>query len=93
MELMLAAAGLGPVNRRIPKPLAYAAASACEGIWRTLGLRSEPPLTKFLVDTLTTSHWFDISAAKRELGWRPRVKIEDGMIRLAHWIKATQRFV
>lgn len=93
MELMLAAAGLGPVKRRIPKGLAYAAASACEGTWRALGLRSEPPLTKFLVDTLTTSHWFDISAAKRELGWKPKVKIEDGMARLAHWIKATQRNV
>lgn len=91
VERMLGAAGLGPVKRRIPKPLAYAAAGVCEGAWRALGLSSEPPLTKFLVDTMTTSHWFDISAAKRELGWKPKVKIEDGMARLAHWIKATQR--
>lgn len=93
MDRLLGAAGLEPVKKRIPKPLAYSLARACEGTWRALRLRSEPPLTKFLVDTLTTSHWFDISAAKRELGWRPRVKIEDGMVRLAHWIKATQRFV
>ena len=93
MDRMLAAAGLGPVEKRMPKALAYSLAKACEGTWRVLGLSAEPPLTKFLVDTLTTSHWFDISAAKRELGWRPKVKIEDGMVRLAHWIKATQRFV
>ena len=77
----------------MPKPLAYALASACEATWRVLGLRSEPPLTKFLVDTLTTAHWFYISAAKRDLGWKPKVKIEDGMARVAHWIKASQRIV
>lgn len=88
VERMLAAAGLGPVKKRIPKGLAYALASACEGTWRLLGLRSEPPLTTFLVHAFTTAHWFDISAAKRELGWKPRVKIEDGMARVAHWIKA-----
>lgn len=93
VNLMLAAAGLGPVRKRMPKPLAYALAGACEGTWRLLGLESEPPLTKFLVDTLTTAHWFDISAAKRDLGWRPKMKIEDGMARVAHWIAAGQRNV
>lgn len=93
VDRMLGAAGLGPVKKRMPKKLAYALAAACEGTWRTLGLRSEPPLTKFLVDTLTTSHWFDVSAAKRDLGWKPRVKMEDGMARVAGWIRATQSFV
>lgn len=93
VDRMLGAAGLGPVKKRMPKPLAYALASACEGAWRVLGLTSEPPLTKFLVDTLTTAHWFDISAAKRDLGWRPKVKIEDGMARVSHWFRAAQRNV
>ncbi len=90
VDRMLGAAGLGPVKKRLPKKAAYALAAVCEGAWSALRLSSEPPLTKFLVNTLTTAHWFDISAAKRELGWKPRVKIEDGMARVAHWIKATQ---
>ncbi len=90
---MLGAAGLGPVKKRLPKKAAYALAALCEGTWSALRLSSEPPLTKFLVNTLTTAHWFDISAAKRELGWKPTVKIEDGMERVAHWIKATQNFI
>lgn len=93
VDRMLGAAGLGPVKRRLPKKAAYALAAVCEGAWRALRLSSEPPLTKFLVNTLTTAHWFDISAAKRELGWKPRVKIEDGMARVAHWIKATQNYL
>lgn len=89
VNLMLAAAGQPPVEKRIPKGLAYALAAACEGTWGALRLSSEPPLTRFLVGALTTSHWFDISAAKRELGWEPKVRIEDGMARVAHWIKTS----
>ena len=89
VDRMLGAAGLPPVKKRMSKRLAFVLAGVCEGTWRALGLRSEPPLTTFLVHTLTTSHWFDISAAKRELGWKPKVKIEDGMTRVAQWIRAT----
>ncbi|NNN05710.1 MAG: NAD-dependent epimerase/dehydratase family protein [Elusimicrobia bacterium] len=86
---MLAAAGLPPPRRAVPKRLAFAAAEACEGVWRALRLNSEPPLTRFLVLQLTTAHWFDISAAHRELDWAPRVSIEAGMERLAQWLRAT----
>lgn len=92
VDRMLAAAGQPPVKKRISKALAYRLAAACEGAWRLLGLRSEPPLTKFLVNTMTTAHWFDISAAKRELGWKPKVRIEDGFARVAHWVKAARPF-
>jgi 2-alkyl-3-oxoalkanoate reductase len=90
VDLMLAAAGLPPVRKTVPLGLAKAAASACEGLWRAIGLSSEPPLTRFLVLQLTTAHWFDITAAKSELGWHPRVRIEAGMERLAQWVRATR---
>ncbi len=89
VDRLLKAAGLGPVKTSVPKGAALAAAGACEKLWRFLGKESEPPLTRFLVKQLTTAHWFDISAAKRDLGWRPRVSIEDGMERLAHWYRAS----
>ncbi len=87
---MLAAARLPPPTRSVPKGLAFAAANACEGVWRALRLSSEPPLTRFLVLQLTTAHWFDISAAKRDLDWSPRVSIEAGMERLAQWLRASR---
>jgi len=92
IDKMLAAAGLPPVSKSVPLGLATAAARACEASWRLLRVPGEPPLTRFLVSQLTTAHWFDISAAKRDLGWRPRVSIEEGMERLAHWVKATRPF-
>lgn len=89
---MLAAAGRPPVRRSVPKGLAMKAAAVCESAWRAVGAGSEPPLTRFLVLQLTTAHWFTIDAARRELGWEPRVKIEDGMARLSQWIRATGAF-
>ena len=92
VDKMLAATGLPPVRRSIPVGLATAAARACEASWRAFGISSEPPLTRFLILQLTTAHWFDITAAKSDLGWHPRVRIEAGMERLAQWVRATRPF-
>ena len=80
---MLRAVGVAPETRRIPVPLAWAVATVLEGVWTLLGRDSEPPLTRFMVEHLSTSHWFDISAARRDLGYAPRVTINDGLARLA----------
>lgn len=92
VDKMLAAAGLPPVRKSIPIGFAMTAAKACEASWRALGVASEPPLTRFLILQLTTAHWFDITAAKSDLGWHPRVRIEAGMERLAQWVRATRPF-
>jgi nucleoside-diphosphate-sugar epimerase len=83
---MLGAAGLPPVEREIPLPAARAAACAYEAAWKLLRKEGEPPLTRFLVSQLSTAHWFDISAAKRDLGYAPSVTIEQGMARLKDWL-------
>ena len=48
-----------------------------------LCIRGEPPLTRFMARQLSTAHWFDISAARRDLGYKPRVSIDEGLRRLA----------
>ena len=74
---LLGAAGLPPVERGLPYAAAYAAACLMEAAWP-----GEPPLTRFLVKQLTTAHWFDISAARRDLGYAPKVSIEEGLQRV-----------
>ncbi|MGH7895585.1 MAG: NAD-dependent epimerase/dehydratase family protein, partial [Candidatus Binatia bacterium] len=64
---LLAAAGLPPVERRIPAPVVYAAGVVLESLHRALGLRGEPLMTRFLARELATTHWFDTSAARRDL--------------------------
>ncbi len=80
---ILAAAGLPPEHRSVPLPVALAAGWACETVWGALGRQSEPPITRFLARQLATSHWFDISAAERDLGYAPVVGLDEGFRRLA----------
>ena len=39
-------------------------------------------MTRFLARELTTAHWFSINAARRDLGYEPRVTIAEGLRRL-----------
>jgi len=41
-----------------------------------------------VVQQLTTAHWFNISAARRDLGYEPGTTIEQGMKNLEKWFKA-----
>jgi nucleoside-diphosphate-sugar epimerase len=75
--------GIAPVRRRISLPAAYAAGAAMEALWTLLRRTDEPRMTRFLAAQLGTSHYFDITAARRDLGYVPRVSMAAGMQRLA----------
>ena len=59
-----------------------------ESVWRTLRLKSEPPMTRFVASELAKDHWFDISAAKRDLGYSPRISMNEGLSRLLHHMRS-----
>jgi nucleoside-diphosphate-sugar epimerase len=81
---VLAAAGLPPVQKTISPRGLYLAGCLAEVAYTLLGIRDrEPPVTRFVARQLTTAHWFDISAARRDLGYQPRVSIDEGLRRLA----------
>jgi nucleoside-diphosphate-sugar epimerase len=40
-------------------------------------------MTRFLARQLATSHWFDLTAARRDLRYAPQVTPEEGFERLA----------
>lgn len=84
---ILEAGGKKPVSRRIPAAAAYVAGACLEGFYRLLGFQQEPRLTRFVARELATSHWFDISAAIRDLGYEPKVSIEEGLDRLKQWLQ------
>jgi nucleoside-diphosphate-sugar epimerase len=88
---ILAAGDLPPVTKCVPKWFADAAGVAFELLYGMLGITREPPLTRFLVKELTNSHWFDISAARRDLGYTPRVSIDEGLLRLREWLSTSRR--
>lgn len=85
---LLAAAGLPPVTRSVPVPVAMALAWAFENFALLTGSQREPRLTRFVVCEMSTAHWFDISAAKRDFGYVPRVSTEEGLRRLAEHLRS-----
>lgn len=86
LSSMLAAAGETPRLGSVSPRTAMLAATLVEWVWRVLRRRSDPPLSRFVVEHLATAHWFDISAARRDLGYVPSVSIEEGLRRLsASW--------
>jgi nucleoside-diphosphate-sugar epimerase len=86
---ILAVADLPPVTATVSPGVALAVGAICEGIWKFLGLAGEPPMTRFVARELATAHWFDVTAARRDLGYEPEVSINEGLVRLRHWLART----
>jgi len=80
---LLRASGAPEVQGTIPFRVAYAIGAACEGLWPLLRLAGEPPMTRFLAEQLSTTHWYDMAPATRDFGYVPRVSIAEGLERLA----------
>lgn len=73
--------GLGqpPLTQKIPLPLAYGIGALCEGVWKVLRRRTDPPITRFVAVELAKDHYFDIRKAQHVLGYRPRVPMNEAL--------------
>lgn len=91
VDRILAAAGLPPVTRRMSPGAAYALGWFLEKLYAGCRLPGEPPMTRFLARELSTAHWFDIGAARRDLGYQPEVSFQEGMDRLQAWLQQARR--
>jgi len=69
-------------TRRISFAAAYAIGATCETAYRTLRRQDEPPMTRFVASQLAKDHYFDITAAKQRLGYRPTVTMDEGLSEL-----------
>ncbi|MBI3828683.1 MAG: NAD-dependent epimerase/dehydratase family protein [Planctomycetes bacterium] len=88
---ILAAAGLPPVTKKVSPTMAYAAGLLLEGWHGLFKSGEEPPLTRFVAKQLATAHWFDLTAARRDLGYAPEVTTKEGLERLAEFLKSLER--
>jgi nucleoside-diphosphate-sugar epimerase len=79
---LLRAAGAPIVSKRLPFRVAYAVGVICEGLWLALPLKGEPPMTRFLAEQLSTSHWYSMAPATRDFAYVPKVTMAEGLERL-----------
>ena len=82
INALLAAAGAPLVEKTIPFRAAYLIGAICEGLWHALPLKGEPPMTRFLAEQLSTSHWYSMAPATRDFGYVPKVSFAEGIDQL-----------
>jgi 2-alkyl-3-oxoalkanoate reductase len=80
-----------PVSRRLPYPAVYLAAAALEKTWRLLRRKKRPLLTTYVVRSLGSKARYSIKKAERELGWRPGISFDEGLMRTLAWLKTVDR--
>ena len=82
LNSFLEVAGLPPETRKVPAALAWWAGALAELCFHLLRREEEPPLTRFAAEQLSTAHWYDLGAARRDLGYTPAVPMKQGLMRL-----------
>lgn len=83
---VLAMAGLPPIKKSVSFKTAWRVGLFYEMFYKLFRLKGEPPMTRFLATQLAGSYWFDISKARRDLGYEPQISTEEGMRRLCAWL-------
>ena len=75
---LLTALGEKPVTRHLSLSTASSIGAICETLWRVFPLRGEPPMTRFIAAELAKDHWFNLAAARRDLGYAPKISMSTG---------------
>lgn len=85
---LLRGVGVPEISKHVSLNTACFAGGVLETLWRALPLKGEPPMTRFVAKEMATDHWFNISAARRDLGYTPRITIAAGTAELIEHYRA-----
>jgi nucleoside-diphosphate-sugar epimerase len=77
------ARGIRLPDKSIPGGVADAIGVACETVWRTFGLKSDPPLTRFSAMIMSRDSVLNDAKARTDMGYRPVISVEQGLRALA----------
>ncbi len=79
---------LSPVKRRVPIGLAWNVARFLELVYRTVGAKSPPPVTRRALLLLSRPTRFSIEKAERELCWHPEIPVREGLEDVLVWLQS-----
>ncbi len=85
VQLIARESGVKPLPIRLPVWPFWVAGALCEAV--CVPLRVEPPIYRRRVDFFTKSRAFDISRARAELGYAPKVTLREGVRRSLEWYR------
>jgi nucleoside-diphosphate-sugar epimerase len=89
LDGLLRELGDPPVRRRVSLSAARAVGGLLELLWTALPLPGEPRMTRFVATQLATSHSYTMEPARRDLGYREAVGLEEATRRTVEWLRAT----
>lgn len=78
--------GIPKVTRAVSYNSARSVGAVLETVYGLFSLSAEPRMTRFLAAQLAKSHYFDISRAKRDFGYEPRISTREGLERLVAYL-------
>lgn len=78
--------------KKIPYPIAYLLAWGSEIYSKLCNHYNEPKFTRYTVGVIAKSQTLDIESAKNDLGYTPRIGIEEGINRFVKWWKDKERY-
>jgi nucleoside-diphosphate-sugar epimerase len=79
---MAAARGVNLPERNISAGAADFIGGTCEFVWRTFGIKSDPPLTRFSAMIMSRDSVLNDAKARRDMGYAPVISVEDGLRQL-----------
>jgi nucleoside-diphosphate-sugar epimerase len=77
-----------PPRLTVPYFLAAALANLSDRGARLIRTKEPPSLTRMSIFLMTQDQRFDISKAKRDLDWQPKVSMEEGVRQATEWARA-----
>ncbi len=87
VHLLLSKLDIPQPSVKIPASLAYGIGLLCEILYKVLFIKKQPPMTRFVAKELSEDHYFNISMAKMDLHYIPKISNEEGLEQLVAWLK------
>jgi nucleoside-diphosphate-sugar epimerase len=87
LQALAALAEVPPPRKSYTRSKALLLAWAWEKLYQVTGRTERPPLTRLMVEVMSVDQRYPIAKARRELGYRPRVSIAQGLRAMADWLR------
>lgn len=82
--------GYPKISKKISASLAYRVGILLEWVWQTFGISGEPMMTRFVAKQLSSSHYYDLTAAKNDFGYEEKISPDDAWKRTIAYFKSQQ---
>lgn len=82
--------GIKPPRMSLPTPVATTVATVSEGLYRTLGIKARPVLTRHAVHLFDRDQSYAIDRAQEDFGFKSEIDFPEGLRRTLAWLDSAE---